>query len=136
MADSGWNDAARIIAIDIGGGSTKLALISAKGTVECWQAFATVASSGAVFLEKVIAACRGLQGEAAVPVVGVSVAVAGFVRSNGTLEYNRARKQHDKLRVDRPLGCHSFPLISKPLCLTKRDEPRNRFVGNTGWTVS
>jgi len=88
MVDGGWDDTAKIIAIDIGGGSTKLALISVKGAVERWRSFPTIASSGAVFLEKVIAACQGLQVESTVPVVGVSIAVAGFVRSDGTLAYN------------------------------------------------
>jgi glucokinase len=88
MADSGRNDESSVVAIDIGGGTTKLALISRRGKVRGWQSFPTVGESRAVFLERVVAACRQLEGEANVPVVGVSAAVAGFVNADGVLEYN------------------------------------------------
>jgi glucokinase len=88
MADGSMNDEASVIAIDIGGGTTKLALISRQAEVRGWRAFSTVAESGAAFLEKVVAACRRLQVEEKAPVIGVSAAVAGFVSADGTLEYN------------------------------------------------
>jgi glucokinase len=88
MAESGTNGEASVIAIDIGGGTTKLALISRRGEVRGWQSFATVGESGAAFLDTVVKASRGLQAAAVTPVAGVSVAVAGFVSGDGALEYN------------------------------------------------
>lgn len=88
IADSGSKSEANVIAIDIGGGTTKLALISRQGEVRGWQSFATAGTSGIAFLEMVVGACRGLRAEATTPVEGVSVAVAGFVRSDGALDYN------------------------------------------------
>ncbi len=88
MADSNLNDKASVIAIDIGGGTTKLALVSPQGEVRGWQSFPTAGESGTAFLEKVVEACRHMQAESESPVVGVSAAVAGFVSSEGALEYN------------------------------------------------
>ena len=88
MTDSTSNGETSVIAIDIGGGTTKLALISRQGDVWGWQSFPTLGASGMAFLETVIGACRGLLAQATIPVAGVSVAVAGFVSSDGDLDYN------------------------------------------------
>jgi glucokinase len=82
------NDEESVIAIDIGGGSTKLARIDRRGTLNGWQSFPTAASTGAVFVERVAGAASTLREQAAVPVIGLSVAVAGFVSDDGELEYN------------------------------------------------
>jgi glucokinase len=81
-------DEARVIAIDIGGGTTKLALVNRRGAIRSWQSFPTAAASGPEFLERVVTAARHLQIGAGVPVAGVSAAVAGFVSAEGTLEFN------------------------------------------------
>ncbi len=82
------SDEASVIAIDIGGGTTKLALVNRKGAIRSWQSFPTIAPSGSEFVEKVATAARQLQLTAEAPVVGVSVAVAGFVNAEGALEFN------------------------------------------------
>ncbi|AXC14158.1 Xylose-responsive transcription regulator, ROK family [Acidisarcina polymorpha] len=82
------SEAAAVIAIDIGGGSTKLALVNRKGAISGWHSFKTVASSGAALLERVVAASRRLQTQAEQPIAGISAAVAGFVTPQGELEYN------------------------------------------------
>lgn len=76
-----------VIAIDIGGGSTKLALVDRQGEIRNWQSFSTQAPSGLEFIDKVLTASRQLQTEADMPIAGVSVAVAGFV-ADGALEFN------------------------------------------------
>jgi glucokinase len=88
MSGSSVNDEASVIAIDIGGGTTKLALISRQGEVRGWRSFPTAGESGAAFLQEVLGACRQLRAEATAQVVGVSAAVAGFVSADGALEYN------------------------------------------------
>src|SRR5271170_5712022 len=88
MSDSSSNGEASVIAIDIGGGTTKLALISQQGEMWGWQSFPTTGESGPAFLDTVVGACHGLQAEATAPVAGVSVAVAGFVSPDGVLDYN------------------------------------------------
>ena len=84
----GRNDEATVLAIDIGGGTTKLALVNQRGAIHNWRSFATTAPSGAVFMETVVAACRLLQVEGGASLAGVSAAVAGFVSPAGVLEYN------------------------------------------------
>lgn len=79
---------ASVIAIDIGGSSTKLALVDRQGAVQSWQCFPTVGPDAAAFMEEVAAASRQLLDEAKTPVAGVAVAIAGFVSAKGTLEYN------------------------------------------------
>jgi len=76
-----------VIAIDIGGGSTKLALVDRHGEIRNWRSFPTQCQSGPEFIDKVLAASRQLQTEADMPIPGVSVAVAGFV-ADGALEFN------------------------------------------------
>ena len=88
MSGSSVNDEASVIAIDIGGGTTKLALISRQGEVRGWRSFPTAGESGAAFLQEVVGACRQLRAEATAQVIGVSAAVAGFVSADGALEYN------------------------------------------------
>jgi len=88
MANSSSKGEASVIAVDIGGGTTKLALIGRQGEMGGWQSFPTAGASGTAFLKTVVAACRGLQAHATGPVSGVSVAVAGFVSSEGVLDYN------------------------------------------------
>jgi glucokinase len=82
------SDEASVIAIDIGGGTTKLALVGRRGNICNWQSFPTAAPSAAAFMEEVVAAARQSQTAAASPVAGVAVAVAGFVGKDGSLEYN------------------------------------------------
>lgn len=77
-----------VVAIDIGGSTTKLALAYRQGTLRRWRSFPTIEKNGAAFIEKLLAAIRELQTDAEHPVVGVSAAVAGFVTSDGALEYN------------------------------------------------
>jgi len=79
---------ASVIAIDIGGSSTKLALVDRQGVVQNWQCFPTVGPNAAAFMAEVVAASRLLRDEAKTPVAGVAVAIAGFVSAEGTLEYN------------------------------------------------
>jgi predicted NBD/HSP70 family sugar kinase len=79
-------DDASVLAIDIGGGSTKLALVNRQGAIQNWQSFPTAGLSGTAFMEEVVAAGRRLHAES--PVAGVAAAVAGFVDAEGVLEYN------------------------------------------------
>src|SRR5271168_1713486 len=88
MTGPGMSDKASVIAIDIGGGTTKLALVDRQSTIRNWQSFPTAAPNGEAFIDKVLAASRQVQSGAEVPVAGVSAAVAGFVSADGTLEYN------------------------------------------------
>jgi glucokinase len=88
MAGFVMSDEARVIAIDIGGGTTKLALVDRQGAIRSWQIFPTVGPSAIAFIDKVVAAARQLQAEAKQPVTGISAAVAGFVSAEGLLEYN------------------------------------------------
>jgi predicted NBD/HSP70 family sugar kinase len=81
-------DDASVLAIDIGGGSTKLALVNRQGTIQNWQSFPTAGLSGTAFMEEVVAAGRRLHAAAEFPVAGVAAAVAGFVDAEGVLEYN------------------------------------------------
>lgn len=77
-----------VVAVDIGGTTTKLALVDRQGTVECWQTFSTSGSNSESFVEKLLVAISRLQAPSHGPVLGVSVALAGFVTADGTLEYN------------------------------------------------
>ena len=88
MADSSSNGETSVIAIDIGGGTTKLALISRQGEVRGWQSFPTLVRAEWLFLETSSVHAAGCERMRTTPVVGVSVAVAGFVSADGSLEYN------------------------------------------------
>lgn len=87
MAGGSMSEEASVIAIDIGAGTTKLALVDQNGAMRQWQSFPT-APGGPAFLENVLAASRQLQNESTLPVAGVSAAIAGFVTAEGRLEYN------------------------------------------------
>ena len=78
----------RVIAIDIGGSTTKLALVDAHGALALWRSLETKGPVARVFLQKVIDAIEELQSEAQQPVLGVSLAIAGFVSPAGVLTYN------------------------------------------------
>ncbi len=90
MSGSVVNDEASVIAIDIGGGTTKLAPHQpARRSSRLSKSFPTAGESGAAFLQEVVGACHQLRAEATAPVVGVSAAVARVVevpteRSNTT----------------------------------------------------
>src|SRR5271154_2559964 len=88
MTGLGMRDEASVIAIDIGGGTTKLALVDRQGAIRNWQSFPTAAPHGLAFIDKVVATSLQMQSEAEVPAAGVSAAVAGFVSAEGSLEYN------------------------------------------------
>jgi glucokinase len=77
-----------VVAIDIGGGTTKIALVDRLGEVRRWRSFPTSGENGEAFLEQVVQACQTLEAEAEAPAIGVSAAVAGFVTAEGALEYN------------------------------------------------
>jgi glucokinase len=88
MDDTAFNEEANVISIDIGGGTTKLALINRRGDVQGWQSFPTAGESGVLFIGAVVRACRELQARSNGPVEGVAAAVAGFVSADGVLDYN------------------------------------------------
>jgi len=79
---------ASVLAVDIGGGTTKLALVSNAGVIRNWQSILTQGPIGADFMEEILTRCRLLQRQAGFKVVGVSAAVAGFVSATGALEFN------------------------------------------------
>jgi glucokinase len=81
-------DPANVIAIDIGGGTSKVALIDRQGVIRDRRSFPTYGPGGAAFVEKIVAVSRRLQANSVFPVAGISVAIAGFVTPDGDLEYN------------------------------------------------
>src|SRR5271170_1666896 len=88
MAGPSMSDEASVIAIDIGGGTTKLALVDRQGAIRNWRSFPTAAQNSEAFIDKVLDASRQMQSETETPIAGASAAVAGFVSSDGALEYN------------------------------------------------
>lgn len=82
------NPEGSVVAVDIGGTTTKLAWVDRQGAVESWQIFSTSGANAESFVEKLLVAIRRLQAPSHNPVLGVSVAIAGFVTPDGTLEYN------------------------------------------------
>jgi glucokinase len=102
--DSSLNDETSVIAIDIGGGTTKLAIITRRGEVRAWQSLVTAGESGTAFLGAVIEICRELQGGETAPIAGVSVAVAGFVSADGALEYNSNLPWLEKTPIAATIG--------------------------------
>ncbi|HET9086394.1 MAG TPA: ROK family protein [Acidobacteriaceae bacterium] len=82
------NPEGSVVAVDIGGTTTKLALVDRQGAVEHWRTFSTSGPNAESFVEKLLAGIRRLQAPSRGPVLGVSVAIAGFVTSDGILEYN------------------------------------------------
>ncbi len=77
-----------VIAVDIGGGTTKLALVNREGTLEQWSAFPTASPDADVFLARTLAAICDLQEKARVPLHGLAVSAAGFVSAGGVLTFN------------------------------------------------
>ncbi len=82
MTDPQW-----VLAFDIGGTSTKLALISETGEMRSWHSFPTQPPREA-YLDRLVHALRDLASKAADPLIGVSGAVAGFLSESGSLFYN------------------------------------------------
>jgi glucokinase len=71
MTDHNASGEPSVIAIDIGGGSTKLAMVDRRGAIRGWRSFPTTANGGSEFIGKVAAAARQLQTEAELPVAGI-----------------------------------------------------------------
>src|SRR5579884_2180601 len=69
----------RALAIDIGGRTTKLALVSADGAMESVTSVPTPAPAVEPFLERVFAAAAGFSG-----FEGIGISVAGFVNDDRT----------------------------------------------------
>src|SRR5271163_4396448 len=88
MTGPSMSDEASVIAIDIGGGTTKLALVDRQGAIRNWRSFPTAAQNSEAFIDKVLGASRQMQSETEMPIAGASAAVAGFVSADGALEYN------------------------------------------------
>jgi glucokinase len=82
------NDDTDVLAIDIGGSSTKLALVNRLGKIKNWQSFPTSAANGPAFVDKILVASRLLLADAANPITGAAVAIAGFVSADGALDFN------------------------------------------------
>lgn len=76
-----------MIAFDIGGTSTKLALVSEAGEMRAWTSLPTLPSRDA-FLDRLSATMQRLAGEADVAPSGVAGAIAGFLDADGRLAYN------------------------------------------------
>ncbi len=93
-----------VIAIDIGGGTTKLALVDRHGAIRNWRSFPTSANSGVEFVTKLIVAARQLRAQAQMPVVGIAIAVAGFVSADGALEFNANLPWLEGIPIAEPLA--------------------------------
>lgn len=77
-----------VIALDIGGSSTKLALINQSGEMREWRQFPTQQPLIGTFIEQLIGAVRELRSHVSGELSGIAGAVAGFVDEYGTLLYN------------------------------------------------
>jgi glucokinase len=104
MTDHNASGEPSVIAIDIGGGSTKLAMVDRRGAIRGWRSFPTTANGGSEFIGKVAAAARQLQNEAEIPVAGISVAVAGFVTTDGAIEFNANLPWLERVPIAAPLA--------------------------------
>ncbi len=82
------NEKQAVIAIDIGGSTTKLACIDSEGEVCHWRSLPTSGPDPGPFLDRVLRGVLKILSEASQPVLGVSLAMAGFVSRQGTLTYN------------------------------------------------
>jgi glucokinase len=136
-------DGADVLAIDIGGSSTKLALVNRRGETRNWQSFPTAASSGSAFMDTVVRACRAVQSEATSSIAGVAVAVAGFVRADGSLEFNANLPWLENTPIAHRLaGELNMPVIadadSNAACVAEyifgEGQGTNRFLCLTGGT--
>ncbi len=77
-----------VLAFDVGGTSTKLALVSSTGEIRAWTCFPTQSSDKDVYLAHLTAALRKLARDASAYPVGIAGAIAGFLSDSGTLVYN------------------------------------------------
>jgi glucokinase len=77
-----------VIAVDIGGGTTKLALVERGGELAHWTSFATRGPTAEAFLETLVESARSLQLLANGAALGVAAGIAGFVSAEGSLDYN------------------------------------------------
>ena len=80
--NTGW-----VLAFDIGGTSTKVALVSSTGEMRGWASFPTKPPRDA-YLDRLADTLRGLAAKTSVPLVGMSGAIAGFLSGTGSLLYN------------------------------------------------
>ena len=76
-----------VVAFDIGGTSTKLALISRQGEIRHWRSFASEPPRAA-YLDRLVRALGDLAARSPVPPFGMAGAVAGFLSDFGSLLYN------------------------------------------------
>ena len=82
MTDPQW-----VLAFDIGGTSTKLALISETGEMRSWHSFPTQPPRGA-YLDRLVRSLRAFASNTLEPLIGVSGSIAGFLTESGSLLYN------------------------------------------------
>lgn len=75
-----------VVAVDIGGTSTKVAFVSRDGGIEHWRRFATRAPV-ALYRERLVQEVLAVRQQAG-QVAGIAFGIAGFVSSDGTLLYN------------------------------------------------
>lgn len=76
-----------VLAFDIGGTSTKLALVSDQGELRTWTSFPT-APSRSRYLVHLTDALQKLQAQSPSLPIGLAGAVAGFLTDSGSLLYN------------------------------------------------
>ena len=76
-----------VLAFDIGGTSTKVALVSIHGEMRGWNSFPTKPPRAA-YLSRLIHALQELAAASGVTPVGLTGAVAGFLSESGSLLYN------------------------------------------------
>ncbi len=81
-ADPRW-----MLAFDVGGTSTKLALVSESGEMQAWTSLPTQPPRDS-FFARLITALHHLAAESAEAPVGIAGAVAGFLDRDGALAYN------------------------------------------------
>lgn len=97
-----------VLAFDIGGTSTKLALVSRSGEMRAWDSFATEPPRAA-YLARLITSLRALTAKASSPPIGLSGAVAGFLSESGALLYNPNLPWLERVEIQAEL-CASFDL--------------------------
>ena len=81
------SDARWVLAFDIGGTSTKLALIASTGEMRAWTSFPTAPPRPA-YLARLTATLQQLGQKSDAPPIGLAGAVAGFLSESGALSYN------------------------------------------------
>ena len=80
-------DARWTLAFDLGGTSTKLALVAASGEMRAWTSLPTQSPRDS-FLQRLTAALLELASQAEPPPTNIAGAIAGFLSSEGALVYN------------------------------------------------